>query len=493
MTRLNLRLFAMVLLLMPPQLGASVLAGLPQTEPWRKLPPKAPAPRPFALPATRETSLENGLTIVFIEDHRAPIVTIQIGIPLAPPSSTNLAEMTNHLALAEATAELITEGAGARTSEQVAREVETLGGRLSSSMNDDYAEVAATVVAENAERMMDLLGDVLLKPAFPESEVTLYKRNRIQTVTVDRQDPAFLTEEQFNRTVFGVHPYAISAPTAASIEALDREKLAQYYRSNFGPQGSVAIFAGDFNAGRMDAKAREILGQWKSLPKQSANRTALALPARSAKRIYVVNRPGSEQVDFRIGGLAVKRSDPDFFQLLVANAILGAGTSSRLFLNIREQKGYAYDVYSSVNALREAGTFFGGAQTRTEATGRAIRDIIAEFDRLARVRVGTEELRSAKNFLNGLFSLSLSTQGGVAERIMQAHIFGLGPDYLDTYRARIEAVTAEQVQEAARKYIAHANQAIVVVGDAGKLRRILRPIAPFEVIEIDGKRSMRSQ
>jgi hypothetical protein len=142
-----------------------------QSERWRKQAPKADTPRSFALPAMRETRFENGLTVLFIEDHRSPIVTILVGIPLAIDPSEDTVKMTAQMALAEATAELITEGAGSRTSEQVAREVETLGGRLSSSANDDYAEVAVSVVAENAERMMDLLGDVLLRPAFPESEV----------------------------------------------------------------------------------------------------------------------------------------------------------------------------------------------------------------------------------------------------------------------------------------------------------------------------------
>ena len=240
--RIRTRLFALLSLVVLVEFCHSrrMFAGLPQktrpskqAEAWRRQPPKAGAPRPFTLPAIREIRLENGLTVLFIEDHRSPIVTILVGIPLTIAPSGDIAELTSQMALAEATAELITEGAGSRTSEEVAREVETLGGRLSSSANDDYAEVSVSVVAENAERMMDLLGDVLLRPAFPENEVALYKRNRIQTVVVERQDPAFLAEEQFDRIVFGSHPYAISAPTPASIEALDREKLVQFYRSNF--------------------------------------------------------------------------------------------------------------------------------------------------------------------------------------------------------------------------------------------------------------------
>lgn len=461
--------------------------GSKQAESWRKQPPKADAPRPFSLPTVRETRLENGLTIDFIEDHRSPIVTILVGIPLATDSSGDIAELTGRMAIAEATAELITEGAGSRTSEQVAREVETLGGRLSSSANDDYAEVALSVVAENAERMMDLLGDVLLRPAFPENEVALYKRNRIQTLVVQRQDPAFLAGERFDRIVFGSHPYAISAPTPASVNALDRQKLAQFHKSNFGPSGSVAIIVGDFDASRMETKAREVLGEWKAPDEQTTTVRPGDFPRAAARRVYLVDRPGSEQGDFRIGALAVKRSSADYFPLLVANSILGAGTNSRLFLNIRESKGYAYDVYSSVGALRDAGTFFGAAETRTEVTARAIKEMLAEFDRLGRVKVGERELQGAKNYLNGLFSLGLSTQGGVAGRLMQTHMLDLGRDYLGGYRSRIEAVTAEQVQEAARKYMSSGNPAIVVVGDASKLARTLRPIGPVEAFDIEGK------
>jgi len=499
MTRVNTKLFALIsLVVLVECLSTSAVRGLPQhahhskqAELWRKQPPRPDAPRPFSLPAVRETRFENGLTVLLIEDHRAPIVTILVGIPLTITPSADITEMTTEMALAEATAELITEGAGSRTSEQVAREVETLGGRISSSANDDYAEVAMSVVAENADRMMDLLGDVLLRPVFPESEVTLYKRNRIQTVVVERQDPAFLAGEQFDRIVFGSHPYAISAPTPASIEALDREKLAQFYRSNFRPGGSVAIIVGDFDASRMELKAREILSEWKEPQKKPTNVQPLNSPRATTRRVYLVNRPGSEQSDFRIGTLAVKRAHPEYFPLLVANAILGAGAGSRLFLNIREQKGYAYDVYSSVGALREAGTFYGGAETRTEVTTRAIKEMLAEFDRLGAVKVGPRELQSAKNYLNGLFSLGLSTQGGVAERIMQTYMLDLGRDYLEAYRARIEAVTAEHVQEAARKYIANDHPAIVVVGDASKLGRILRTLGPVEVFDIQGKPKRR--
>ena len=152
-------------------------------------------------------------------------------LALEAPGTYQHSLMLGHLA--EAAADLLTEGAGSRTSEQLAREIETLGGRISSTANDDYAEVIGSVVAENVERMMSMLADVVIRPSFPENEVALHKRNRVQNLVVQRQDPAYLASEQFDRVVFGSHPYAIASPSPASIEALNREKIEQFYRDGY--------------------------------------------------------------------------------------------------------------------------------------------------------------------------------------------------------------------------------------------------------------------
>ncbi|HXF40023.1 MAG TPA: pitrilysin family protein [Blastocatellia bacterium] len=459
------------------------------SEAWRRVPPKPGSPRPLKLPLTREVQLKNGLKLVFVEDHRTPMVTVLVGIPLQLQPFKDIDALNNQTALAEAAADLLTEGAGSRTSEQLAREVETLGGRISSTANDDYAEVIGSVVAENVERLMGMLADVVIRPSFPENEVALHKRNRIQNLVVQRQDPAYLASEQFDRVVFGSHPYAISSPSPASIESLDRPKIEQFYRSHFEPRGSVVVIAGDFNVDRIIETARALFNQWKETTGRESTSTLASdqFPHPEVRRVYLIDRPGSEQADIRIGGLGITRGHPDYFPLLVTNAILGAGTNSRLFLNIRERKGFAYDVYSSVDAMRYGGTVVGGAQTRSEVVGAAIKEVLSEFDRLGRMRVTASELQGAKNYLNGLFSLALSTEGGVTERIAQKHLLELGSNYLESYRTRIESVTPEQVQQAARKYLSIERPAIVVVGDSLKLKNQLESIGRVEVLSIEGK------
>jgi zinc protease len=451
------------------------------SEAWRKRPP-IPAPAsPFKLPALREVKLNNGLALVLIENHRVPMVSVSLGIPVG-----GVNDPAGQAGLSEAVASLLNDGAGNRSSLQLARAIETLGGQLSVSANDDYTEVYGSVIAENLEPMLELFSDVILHPTFPEEEVALYKKNRVEGLMVQRQEPSFLVSERFNLAIYDTHPYAVTAPKPEAIEALDRGKIESFYKTYYTPNDSTLVITGDFDAAKIEAILRVSFSEWKA-----ATNAAQKLPQlteQTKRRIYLIDRPGSEQADFRIGNLAVAHSDKDYFALLVANAILGDGTGSRLFLNIREKKGYTYDVSSSAHAPRMRGTFFGSSETRNEVTLPAIREILLEFERIRNQKVSTKDLQNAKNYLNGGFSLSLSTQGGVTNAIVLTRMLGLTSDYLEQYRERIEAVTAEQVQAVARKYIRTDTPTIVVVGDAKKLQKSLATLGTLEVFDVEGKR-----
>ncbi|HSO76250.1 MAG TPA: insulinase family protein, partial [Blastocatellia bacterium] len=221
-------LFAMAVAQAPVMGSLAGRAEAQATESWRKQSPPASPARPFKLPATREVKLDNGLIILLVEDRRAPLVTIHAGIPLAGPRIAGKATIANHVALAESTAQLMTEGAGGRTSSDMAREVESLGGRITSSANEDYAEVSAVVVSENAHRMIDLFADVMLRPAFPQREVALYKSTRVELLTLQRQEPAFLAEEMFDKAVYGSHSYSLSVPTPRAVQAVTRSRIERF-------------------------------------------------------------------------------------------------------------------------------------------------------------------------------------------------------------------------------------------------------------------------
>ena len=487
-----------------------------------KAPPPAP-PRTLTLPEPREFRLENGLTVVLVEDHRAPIVTFVAGVPQRTSWQRTVAGLTSQMTLVEATADLLADGAG----EEFTREVESLGGQVDSNAGADYAIVSGVVISENANRFTELFAVMLARPKFLANEIDLYKNSRIDKLAVARQAPAFVAREHFNRLVYGAHPYGITAPTPAAVRALSRSRILRFYKSAYSPAETVLVIVGDFDSAAMQANVRATFGQWKAAARRPAakdsevrrpnpesrrplsaahSRLSSTGPGRMANRrlpspsrktpaspqVYLIDRPGSTQSDFRVGNLAISRADADYFALLVANAILGDGTSSRLFLDIREQQGYAYDVSSAVSALKAGGSFFGNAQSRTEVTGSAIKAMLGEFARLGDEAVPAEDLRNAKNYLAGLFSLSLATQGGIGDELLTMKLVGLGDDYLKTYRAKIEAVTAADVQRVARKYINSVDPTIVIVGDASQLRKQLAALGAVTLVKTQGKTSRRS-
>ncbi|HMG37170.1 MAG TPA: pitrilysin family protein [Blastocatellia bacterium] len=458
-----------------------------QSEQWRNHPPTAGPARPLALPAPKEFKLTNGLTVLLVEDHRAPVVSIEAAIPVridAPPIEP---AVTTQVTLAEATAELLSEGAGGKTSQQLAQEVELLGGRLDSGAREDYCEVSADVISENVQRMIQLVADVVLRPSFPEREIELFKDNRLDKLKADRQDPAYLAGERFDRVVFGVTPYGITSPNEAAVNALNRQSLLRFYRRFYTPAGSVLAIAGDFDTGAIEGLVRRSFSSWDNAIRTPVSQRAIHSPTPIRRTIDLIDRPGSEQADLRIGGLTVPRAHPDYFPLLVADAVLGGGTSSRLFLNIREKKGYAYDVSSYLFGLRWGGDFYGSSQTRTDVAVNALKEMLAEFERLRNEPVPADELRAAKNYLEGLFSLSLGNPEGVLTRLVQIRMTGLKPDWLQTYIAQVEQVSPEKLMEVARKYINPGRAVIVVVGDAQKLRKPLSDLGTVRVLNLQGK------
>ncbi len=436
-------------------------------------PPDLPA-RPYNLPKTETQVLPNGLKVIVAESHRVPMVTlrmaVQAGAILEPPDQPGLAA---------AVAGQMTSGTDQYNSLQLREAAERLGGSVSVSAEDDFATVSATGLAENAASLINLMADVLRHPAFPENELTIYKSLRTQQLIVQRQNPAFLANERLARALFGAHPYGTVSTTVQAINALTRQKLLDFYTAHYTPQGAVLVVVGDVRPAAIFAAVGKALKDWSGTAAPPP--TLPALPARDARQVYLVNRPGSVQSNILLGNLAIKRDDPDYFALTLANAILGGGGfNSRLFANVREKQGYAYDARSTLDARALAGDITASAQTRTAVTIPALQEILKEIARIRTEMVSGAELQAAKNYVNGTFVLSLDLQSGLADRLLSVETFHLPADYLATYRDKIDAVTLTDVQRVAQKYLEPDKVAVVVVGDAEKLRDGLKEIGPIE-------------
>ena len=336
-----------------------------ETETFRRQMPPPLAPQPLQLPVHSETTLPNGLGLVIVEDKRLPLVSFRLafrsGDANDPAAMPGLSDMMSHL---------LTEGTATRTSRQIAEQVERLGATLSVGSGSDFTAVAASALSLYAEEILELLAEVTLSPSFPQNEIDLARENTKQLLIQQRAQPNFLASERMAKVMFGEHPYARISPTPESLDALTRDHFLKFRESTFLPNNAVMFIVGDVERDWITARIEQFLGNWK--PGVLPDPSFPSPPERDARAIYLVDRPGSAQSNIVIANQGITRTSPDYFPMLLMHTVLGANASSRLFMNLREDKGYTYGAYSNLDARRLAGTFRATAEVRTPVTGASL-------------------------------------------------------------------------------------------------------------------------
>jgi len=311
------------------------------------------------------------------------------------------------------------------------------------------------------------LADLARNASFPEEEFERERRQRIEGLKIQRTTPDFLATERLRRTLFGEHPYAIVAPVPEQVAAFRREQLEEFYHQNYSPTNGLLILVGDFSIEAMLHQVERIFGPW-TAPAPAPQKWPEP-PHQSGRQVHLVHLPGSVQTQVLVGNLAITRRDPDWYRMVLANSIYGGAFHSRLVMNIREQKGYTYSPRSGINALREYGYFSVHAAVRNEVAAATLTEIFYEMDRMRSLPVTAQELESARSYLSGVFSLGVATQDGVLSQLSTVFLDRLPEDYLETYRARIQALTEDDILAAARRHFDSANEQIVLVGDRAQI------------------------
>jgi zinc protease len=437
-------------------------------------------PRPLNLPKPISYKLPNGMAVTMLEDHRVPFVTFQLGIRVGDKDDPKSLE-----GLASLTADMLTEGTKKRTSREIAEQVDSIGAAMKGAADSDFTIVSGSALSEYTDTIFDLLADVVQNPVFPEEELKLKKTNVIQSLQVKRTDPDFLGSERFNKVVFGSHPYSIIAPTKESVEKLSREGMVDFHTTHYVPNVSTLVVVGDFQTEKMKQLIAAKFGDWKRADVPTT--TVQSPPDLKGTRIYLIDRPGSVQSSVKVGNLGISKNDPDYFASIVANQVLGGSANSRLFLNIREQKGYTYGAYSGFSARKDPGEFTAGAAVRTPVTAPSLLEFLYELNRIRTLPVTNAELETAKKYLVGSFQLGFETQGGVTARLLERQLYDLPEDYLATYTDRVMAVKPEDVRRVAHRHIDYPNLVITIVGDAKAIEPDLRYFFPVEVYDTAGK------
>jgi zinc protease len=437
--------------------------------------------QPLSLPRPTSSKLSNGLEVVTVEDKRLPLVSFRLafrsGDANDPADIPGLSDMMTHL---------MNEGTEARSSKQIAEEVERIGATLIAGSGSDFTTVSASALSIYADEILELLADVTLRPSFPQNEIDLARENMKQLLIQQRAQPTFLATERVSKVVFGDHPYSRVSATPESLDKMTREGIKSFHDSMMVPNNASMIVVGDFESQTLLDRLDQLFGNWK--PTSVAPLTFPELPPRQSRAAYLVDRPGSEQSNIVIANAAIARTSPDYFPVLLMHTVLGANASSRLFMNLREEKGYTYGAYSNLDARRVAGTFRATAEVRTTVTGASLKEFFFELERIRNQPVSDKELADAKSYLTGVFPIRIETQEGLIEQIVSIRMFNLPDDYLHTYRDNVNRVTAEEIQRVAREYVTPDTAAIVIVGDARTVTEQVKPYArSIEYYDTEGR------
>jgi zinc protease len=435
------------------------------------------------LPRPVETTLPNGINLMILEDHRVPLVTVQFDINGSGP----MYEPASQPGLAGATASLLAEGTKSRTSKQIAEQIDSLGASLSTSagFGSGSSVVTASGLSDTFEQWFALAADVLLHPSFPADELTQYQSRAKSALLQQRSRPGFLANQTMSRALYGAYPAAVVSATPESLDSLTPAMLADWHSKRYAPQNTILAISGDVHAATLIPKLRQWLAEWQR-SKLPVNFPPSPPPANKEK-IFLIDRPGSVQTTLLMGNLAIDRSNPDYPALVVLNEVLGAGSASRLFLNLREEKGYTYGVYSNLIARKYAGPWTAGGDLRTEVTDGAMTEFLRELNRIRDEKVPEDELDSARRSVVARFALSLESPQQLIAYAITRKAYNFAADYWDKYPAQIAAIKSDDIQRVAKKYINPATMQVVAVGDAGKIKTVLEKYGPVEIVDASGK------
>ena len=434
-------------------------------------------------PNAVESHLDNGLTVLILENHRLP----QISMTMQIRGAGGLFDPQGMTGLAAVTAQMMREGTATKNSKQIAEEVDRMAASISAGASTDsqYADLFMSGLTDNFAEWFALGTDVLLHPSFPADEWAKLKQRQLIGLRQQRTNPSFLATERFNKAVYGEFPAAIVSPTAASLEAITPEAMKKFWAERFVPQNTILGISGDVTAAEILPKLKAALGGWKK------NEWAPKLPAdpapAKAARVLLVNRPGSVQTNLLMGNIAISRTSPDYPAFVVMNQVLGAGSTARLFNNLREDKGYTYGAYSSFTAVTFPGPWRANAEVRTDVTEGSMREFFNEFKRLREEKVPVAELEEKKRTVVASFALSMESPASLLNLSITRKAYGLPVDYWDTYPAKIAAVTPEDVQRVAQKYLSLDNIQIVAVGDVTKIKPVMEKYGKVTVYDAEGK------
>jgi len=447
------------------------------------IPRPTPGPsRAYRFPAFERLTLDNGLQIVVAPVSKLPIATVvglvDAGAAVDPQGREGVALLT---------ARALAEGTERSDGAELAERFERLGTALDSSADWDSATVRITVTTERLPAALALLAEVIRETSFPEREVERLRQERLAELLQQQTEPRGLADDMFGK--FAYTPgsrYALpDGGNESTVEVLDQGTVRAFYVERYSPGSTTVIVVGDVTVDQARAMVADTFGSWAGRSVRLV--PVVDRPAATTRIVHVVGKSDAPQSELRVGHVGVPRLHPEYFSIVVMNAILGGLFSSRINLNLREAHAYTYGAFSSFDWRRAAGPFTVSTAVRSDVTDAAVREILLEIDKLRESGVTDAELTLATSYLDGVFPIRFESTTAIANALASLVSYGLPDDYFDTYRSKIRSVTADHVLEAARAHLRPDELQIVAVGDPAVVRGPLEQLKIGPVLTYDAE------
>ena len=432
--------------------------------------PALTAPRTARALRSTEAVLDNGLTVLAVRKPGVPLVELRLRVPF-------LSGKPDHPAQAQLLAETVLTGAAGLDRSELAAAIQGLGGSLSVGVDADRLLISGNVLAPNLRKLLGVLSSVVVDPAYEKADVAVERERLVERLGMARARPGVVASEALAVRMFGDHPYARDLAQPEDVAGVTPGRLRSLHRSMVRPGGAVLVLVGDQPPGRMIDAASSALSGW------TGGRTrpsVPALPEVSGGPLLVIDRPGSVQSSFRLGRIAIPRTDPDYPALHLANLVFGGYFTSRWTENLREDKGYTYGPHSRLEH-QVLGTTLGlSVEVQSEVTAPSLLETLYELGRIASLPVTGDEVSSVKQYAIGTLALSTSTQAGLASTLSALFPFGLGLDWVTTFPKLLTETSVDDVSAAGARFFAPAGFTSVVVGDAAEISDKLAALVPVE-------------
>lgn len=438
-------------------------------------PEAGPAPK-IEIGGYQSFTLENGLKVYVVTNKKIPRVSVQLTLDRDPVSE---GEAVGYISM---TGQLMMRGTENRSKEELDKEIDFIGASLSTFSTGAYA----SSLKKHSEKLFELMADVIKNPTFPEEELEKLRKQTLDGIEASQQNPDAIMSNLSRVMRYGKdHPYG-ELETKESVKAITREHCVEYYQTYFRPNIGYMAIVGDISLKEAKKLSKKYLADWEKADVPTHEYDQPEAP--EEPQVDLMDKSGAVQSIINITyPVDFQRNSEDYIPARLANGILGnGGFSGRLFQNLREDKGYTYGAYSSLSSGEEIGSFTAGAKVRTEVTDSAVAEFMYEIERIATEPVKEEELELTKSVFSGRFARSLEDPRTVAGFAISTARYDLPKDYYETYLKQVEAVTVEDIQRAAKKYIKPEAVHIVTVGDGSKIKEKLQRFGPVTEYDMYG-------